>query len=105
MTTFELDRLRDAYPPLETPVPQATHARLDALIAEAAGRVRPGATPGPPPRQRRRRARPLVLAGGAVALAIAAVVAVALAPGGSRAPLPEAASARAACTPRGAARR
>jgi hypothetical protein len=105
MTTSELDRLRDAYPPLQTPVPQATHARLDALIAEAAARVGPDDATGPAPTQRPRRARPLVLAGGAVALALVAVVAVALAPGGSRTPSPEAASARAACTPRGTASR
>lgn len=105
MTTAELDRLRDAYPPLQTPVPPATRARLDALIAEAAAGVRPGAADDRAPRQPRRRRRPLVLAGGAVALALVAVVAVALAPGGSRAPAPEAASARAACTPRGAASR
>jgi hypothetical protein len=97
MTTSELDRLLDAYPPLETPVPEATRARLDALIAEAAAR------PAAP--ERRRRARPLVLAGGAVALALAAVVAFALTPGGSRTPSPEAASARGACTPRGVASR
>lgn len=92
MTTSELERLRRAYQALQTPVPQNTRARLDALIAAPAG---------PPPRPRRRRRRPLALGSAAVALALAAVIVAALFPGGSRAPEP--ASARVACAPRGPA--
>jgi|GEM_PF-2645579 len=104
MTPSELDRLRRAYRPLQAPVPPATHARLDALIADAEPHTK--ATP----RRLRllgaaatRRRRPLLVAGAAAALALVALVAAALVPSGAHVHAPAAASARSACTPRGPA--
>jgi hypothetical protein len=114
----ELARLRAVYEPLDAPVPAATLARLDALIAAAdrptsaprrSGRRRaralaphrrgPLARPrGRAPALAPRRRRALLLATG---LAVVLVAAVALLPGRSHAPQP--ATARAACAPRGVA--
>jgi hypothetical protein len=93
----ELDRLRAAYRPLDAPVPPQTLARLDVLIAAA---QRPAAE-APARHGVPRRRRALLLAGAAAGLAVALIAVLALLPGGSR--TPQAATARAACAPRGAA--